>query len=242
MKHSRFKKNKSMRKNYVIFIVFFIIVLCTFKIFIGYSKKANPKIKNVVNMNIDKMINTMINEYSLKANYKNIKDVLIINKNINDEIVNIDYNLENLYDFLRKVTIDLKDNLANIENCNNNDFIDKYLEKKNKKYILYVPLGVASDNVLLSNLGPKIPIEIKFMGSIITGINTKVKDYGINNSLIEVYVTININILTLTPVDNSKNNYTYNILVASKIIEGHVPQIYGGVMENKSNLNVEKVW
>ena len=94
---------------------------------------------------------------------------------------------------------------------------------------------------MFSNLGPKIPVKIKFIGSILTGVKTKVTDYGINNSLIEVYTTISIQTLVITPVSKDRKTRNYEILVSSKIIEGKVPEIYGGVMEKSSNISKQNI-
>lgn len=241
MKHSKFKKKNKIRKSYVYIIVLFFIILITYKIYSSYGRSVNPKINKVIEVNIDEMINNIIVNYSLEENYDSIDNIIIINKNKKEEIIDIDFDLEKLYMLLKKVTYKLKNDLNNLENKNDNDFINNYLKKKKNKYILMVPIGIASNNIYLSNLGPKIPVEVKFIGNIITGVKTNVVDYGINNSLIELYVTVNINTLLLTPVNMNKKEYSYKILVDSKIIEGKVPEIYGKSLENSSPLNIEKM-
>ena len=237
-RHSKLKIRRSIKLSYVIWIVLFLVCINTTILLNSFNKKINPKLEQVVNMDVDKMIENIITEYSLKEDYDNIKNILIINKNSNGEIINIDYDLPSLYDFSAHITDQLKNDLDDLQvGKTNSDYYDEYLSSNNKdSFILMIPYGIASDNIFFSNLGPKIPVKVKFIGSILTGVKSKITDYGINNSLIEVFTTIDISTLVITPVSKKRENRSYEILVASKIIEGKVPEIYGGVLEQNSNL------
>lgn len=236
-KHSRLKNKRNIKITTIVWIVLFLIFLNTMFFFYTFSKSVNPKLEKMVNMNIDKMINNIITEYSLKEDYNTIKNILILNKNDKGEIINIDFDLASLYNFSSHITDKLKDDLYNLEvGKTNMDYYDEYLSNNKDYFVLMVPYGVASNNIYLSNLGPKIPVKVKFMGSIFTNVKTKVNSYGINNSLIEVYTTVNISTLVITPVASKRSNRDFEILVASKIVEGSVPDIYGGYMEKSSNL------
>ena len=226
-KHSKLKNKRSIKLSYIIWIVLFFIVMNTLYLLNNFNKKINPKLENVVNMDIDKKIENIITEYSLKEDYETIKDILIINKNKEDEIINIDYNLQALYNFSSHITDELKKDL--------------YEGKNKDSFNMWIPYGMTSDNIFFSNLGPKIPVKVKFIGSILTGVKSKIKAYGINNSLIEVYTKVDISTLVITPVSRKRVNRNYEILVASKIIEGKVPQIYGGIMEKESNIVGQKI-
>ena len=234
-RYSRLKNKRSIKLKYIILIVLFFIVFNTTILLNNFNKKVNPKLEKIVDMDINKMIENMITEYSLREDYKTIKNILIINKNKYGEIINIDYDLPSLYNFSSHITDELKEDLYNIEKCKTSS---EYLSSSNDdSFVLMVPYGVASNNIFFSNLGPKIPVKVKFIGSILTGVKSKVTSYGINNSLIEVFTTINISTLVITPVSKNKITRSYEVLVASKIIEGKVPEIYGGVIIG-SNMHI----
>lgn len=238
----KLKIRRSIKISYIFWIVLFLITLNVIFFLNIFNKKINPKLEKVVEMNIDKMINNIINEYSLKEDYETIKNILIINKNNKGEIIDIDFNLTSLYNFSSHITDELEKDLSNLEAGKTNmDYYDDYLSSNKDYFVLMVPYGILSKNIYYSNLGPKIPVKIKFIGNILTGVKTKVTDYGINNSLIEVFTTINISTLVITPVASNRNNRNFEILVASKIIEGTVPDIYGGYMEKNSNIITKKL-
>jgi sporulation protein YunB len=237
-KMKKLKIKRSIKINYVIWIVLFLIFINTLLLLNLFNKNVNPKLEKVVEMDIDKMINNIITEYSLKEDYDTIKNILIINKNNAGEIIDIDFDLSSLYNFSSHITDELKNDLSNLEvGKTSMDYYDENLSINKDYFVLMVPYGIASDNIYFSNLGPKIPVKVKFIGSILTGVKTKVTDYGINNSLIEVYTTIDISTLVITPVSSKRNSRNFEILVASKIIEGKIPEIYGGIMEKNSSIS-----
>ena len=241
-RYSRLKNKRSIKIKYIIWIVLFLIAINTIFLLKHFNKNVNPKIEQIVNMNIDKMVNNIITEYSLKEDYDTIKNILRINKNNEGVIIDIDFDLSSLYDFSSNITDKLKDDLYNLEvGKTNMNYYDEYLSNNKDYFVLMVPYGIITNNVYFTNLGPKIPVKIKFMGSILTGVKTKITEYGINNSLIEVYTTVDISTLVMTPVASKRNERKFEILVASRIIEGTIPDYYGGIIEKSSNITKTKI-
>ena len=105
------KNKRSIKIKHIIWIVLFLIFINTLILLNTFNKNVNPKLEKVVEMDIDKMINNIINEYSLKEDYDTIKNILIINKNKNNEIIDIDFNLASLYNFSGHITDELKNEL-----------------------------------------------------------------------------------------------------------------------------------
>ena len=97
-------------------------------------------------------------------------------------------------------------------------------------------MGVASDGVFLANLGPKIPVKINYMGYLATSVRIKLEDYGINSVLVSLYIDCSITNEFIVPTIQKEINHSYSILLASKIIQGTVPEYYGGSWETKSNI------
>lgn len=73
------------------------------------------------------------------------------------------------------------------------------------------------------------------MGSVLTNIKTKITDYGINNALVEIYVTVVLDTNLISPVVEKSNKINYDVLVASTVVNGRVPEVYGGLIQSKSN-------
>src|SRR5699024_2051633 len=109
---------------------------------------------------------------------------------------------------------------------------------ENSKYglVMKIPRFIASDYALMANMGPTIYLKINFTGSILTNIKSKITNYGMNNALVELYVTIKINEEIMAPVVNKTLNIEYDVLIASQVINGRIREYYGGLITGTSNI------
>lgn len=107
---------------------------------------------------------------------------------------------------------------------------DVEFEKANKDdedgIVYYVPLGQATNNALLGNLGPKIPIKFTPIGDVRSNVKTKIKDFGINNAYVQVYVHLTVNVQIIIPFATKVTTISENIPVGMFIMKGNVPQYY----------------
>ena len=99
-----------------------------------------------------------------------------------------------------------------------------------------MPVGVAFKNSLFSGIGPRIPIKVSFLENIDAYVDVVVENYGINNSLIKLYINIDIEEVLEMPVKNRYSNVKYKFLIASKIVNGEVPSILGSGINKSSNI------
>ena len=97
-----------------------------------------------------------------------------------------------------------------------------------------MPLGLVTDSPFLVNLGPKIPVTIRFIDSVFTNVRTRLTNYGINNAMIEVYLSISISYEVLLPVTKEEHQKNYELLIDSKLIQGQVPEWYNKAFESQS--------
>ncbi len=89
-----------------------------------------------------------------------------------------------------------------------------------------LPLGMLISRSLFTTLGPDIEIEVLPVTLYKTDIKTDLVDYGINNSLFEVYLNVIIELETIIPLKQSTVNYNSNILLSSVVVQGEVPYYY----------------
>ena len=57
-----------------------------------------------------------------------------------------------------------------------------------------------------------------------------------NNALLEVYITVEMQKLMITPLKKDNSKFHYNILVSSLVVNGSVPEFYGGTYESSSGI------
>ena len=87
-------------------------------------------------------------------------------------------------------------------------------------------MGSIFQSPLLNSKGPKIPVRMELVGSIITGINSKVVNYGINNSLIQTYVHVEIKERVILPITAKDISIKNDIPISYRIIKGQIPTYY----------------
>ena len=99
-----------------------------------------------------------------------------------------------------------------------------------------LPMGVLLSNALFSNSGPVIPIKFNFIGQVSTNLETKIKNYGINNAYIEVNIHIKLNEVITMPMQTRKINVETDVPIAMKIIQGNLPIYYQSDLRRDSSI------
>jgi len=230
------RKQKSTM-NKLMFIVFFCVFLCSGSLFSFYSSKVSPKAIILIDKKLDKIMYQFFSDLITNdvINKESVNDILEITKNNKDEIVSVKYDLEKTYKILTDVSVILKQGISNLENGKIDvKIFDKYLSNNQNGLVLNIPVFLGSSNIFLNNIGPRIPVLINFNETLLTNIRTKVTNYGFNNALLEVYITVEMQKLIITPLKKEGEKFYYEILVGALVVHGNVPEFYGGVYENSS--------
>lgn len=231
------KNNKY--KNTLIILMFFLIVISSIILVNIYGKKSSYNIELLINEKIDKVLYQFFNELVTNdiINKENVDDILIITKNSRGDILTVNYDLEKTYKILTDVTKTLSSSISDLEHGNIDiKLYDKYLDNGKNGLILYVPLFINSKNVFINNIGPRFPVLINFNENILSNIKTKVTNYGFNNALLEVYITVEMQKLIITPVKKEDSIFKYDILVSALVVNGSVPNFYGNTYESSSSI------
>lgn len=232
-----------MKKN--IFIATLLLcVIITIIVLKIISIRVSPILMNYAELETKKLSSIVINRAVNKqlANGMNIDEMFNIIKNDNGEIATIDFNPVIVNKVLNTTTNVVLINLKAIEE-GNIDFIElpdiliSNDKDKLKNGIIYeIPLGTITNSGFLSNLGPKIPIKLNIIGSVESNVKTNIKEYGINNALVEIYIRISVTEQINVPFISKRVTVTSDIPVALKVIQGSVPKYYGGTLSKQSNI------
>lgn len=240
-KHILFdKKRKPLKKSSKIILFIFLIILFIVLSFFYINKKTTPILMKYAEVEISKLSNLIITRTISKqmTGELNLDNLFIIDKGINGEINTIDFDPKLVNKVLANCTSAVQVNLQYVEQ-GRLDLVDipelltSDYQTKNG-IIYYIPSGVVFNNSVLSNLGPKIPVRLNPVGNIEGNIHTKITDYGINNALIEVFVTIKIDEQIILPFSSKIIKVETDIPVAIKIINGKVPESYFGMADKSS--------
>ena len=210
----------------LMFILMIVIVISLICIKI-INEKITPTImdysisemKRVVSVIINRSVNSDILDKS------SIDKLFVANRNTSGEVVTVTLDSVIVNRITDNISDACEDNLRLVEEGQ----FSKLKKKFNigEEYFL-VPSGIIFNNTFLSNIGPKIPISLKMVGNVTSGITTEVKEYGINNSLITISVEIMVEVMVILPFSSDYVSITNYVPIAIKLIQGKVPEFYGG--------------
>lgn len=116
------------------------------------------------------------------------------------------------------------------ENLNEPVEYDDSAENLPKKdpTVVEIPLGQATGNTVLANLGPKIPVNLGLVGSVRTDVVHVREDLGINGALITLYVMIEADVQIIIPFITDVKEVSTKILIDKRVVMGDVPEFFGG--------------
>lgn len=92
--------------------------------------------------------------------------------------------------------------------------------------VVEIPLGQATGNALLANLGPKIPVHFEIVGSLQSDVMHDIKEFGVNAALVEIYIPITVNMQIIIPFSTTTREVSTRVFIDSRVIMGEVPEFY----------------
>ena len=153
----RFKMRKNLKISRVILLVVTLVFFFTFIIFNMYSSSASNNLKKVafikLNEFMESFLSNNINFDLLKDDV--MKDIIVINKNKDGEILYVSYDMDQAYFALEVVTQELETAISELENGSSNVNSRNIVNGK-KGIALKMPFFINSKNMFISNLGPNI--------------------------------------------------------------------------------------
>lgn len=220
-------KIKLLLKNiYVLIFLFLIFFSLVFLIVL--NKRAMPIIINYANVQTKRIGIEILRNAGTKEVNELLKDknLFKIAKNNNGEIESIDFDTGIINESLLVVAKNVRKRLKEVEKGENlpEEVYMEVLDKDLKKGIIYeVPIGVVFGNSFLANVGPRIPVKIKYSGNVGLDVKTRVSQYGINSALIEVYIYVEVTQRTILPFSSKDIKLTSEIPIVMKVVKGSTP-------------------
>ena len=216
-------KRKVFKRRRLIFLIVFF--LCFSYLFYKISANISYYYLNYSVKEARQIIDVSLASAVSDEVLNDIKDIELykITKNSSGEIEMIDYDSFLVNQFLR----DISDNIANTL---------KEEETNTDRIAFYIPLGSITQNPLFNSRGPKIPVRMEVIGSVLSSIKTTVKEYGINNCLIEMVVEVEVTEKVILPVITDTVTITNEFPVSYKIIQGKIPTYYGDSINKSSSI------
>lgn len=193
-------------------------------------------LKQYINIEVERLANNIVNKSinEIMANNKYEK-FLVIDRENND-IEKISYNTSEINKLTNDVTNYIQKELLKLDDGYVDDFfISDRLKKgkfKNIKngIICDVSLGSIKKSSVFANVGPTIPIKLVFMSQVKTDVDVKVKEYGINNVMVEIYLIVKVREVVSMPITSDSREIVVREPISIDIVRGNIPNYYGGII------------
>lgn len=234
MKRIKLKKRKN-KYNKLICIIILIIISIIF-IFNYINKKIMPIFLEYAEFQASKIATYVISKAVDEEVSQNLdlEDLFISTTDSTGNIKSIDFNPITINKISNMIKANIFEYLEDLENGNIEKIKNTSLfsSRINEGIVFEIPTGVVFDNIILTNLGPKIPVKLNLVGDILTNISTKVTEYGINNAVIEVMVNVEVYEQVILPFTTKKITITTDIPIALKLIQGEIPSYLFNNLKN----------
>ena len=228
MKRVRLRR-KHNKWNVIIFIIIFILlsIIFVFKyinekimpVFLEYAEYQASKIATyVISIAVDEEVSQNLD----------IEDLFFTSKDTSGNITSIDFNPITINKISNMIKANIFEYLEDLENGNIEKIKNTALfsSRINEGIIFEIPSGVVFNNIILANIGPKVPVKLNLTGDILTNISTKVTDYGINNAVVEVIVNVEVYEQVILPFTTKRITINTDIPIAIKLIQGEIPSYF----------------
>ena len=233
MRRVRLHSKKKMNALTIILLLILLFIISLLLVFNYIGKSLSNKVEEYSMVEAKKIISNLINKSIEDDVVDNLRNDLFV-KNNNT----IDFDSYKINRLILLINKKLKDNLNKLEKGEleiDGITLLKDMSKIKKGVIYEVPSGVIFNNALLSNIGPKIPVKLHMLGDANVQIDTRIKDYGINNAIIELYVKVNVSEQMILPFSTRKVEVEEFFPIAIKLIEGSIPDYYSGSIPIHAN-------
>ncbi len=205
-------KRKVLKSILILILIFFLII----KFDRVYSETIVVHAKEKAKLEAELFVNEAIKKFVVPE-LKSEDLILLESENSRVSRISINTYLTN------QILVDITDNLYGyVNNIASNAQITDMKIPISKILIKYMDV----------NFGPYINYKIIPVGSYTCDINTEVKEYGINSSIITVNLLINIDFQIILPLKEEKITIVTKVPLVMEVIYGEVPNfIYGSFGE-----------
>lgn len=197
----------------------------------------NEIIKPYMNIEVERLTNNIIDKSIREGTELYTRKELNIEEYYGGEDKRIFYDVKKMNILKNDITELIQKKLMNIENGEIDEyFLPKRIKKSRFKNIrngIVCDVSIYSLNGLgvFANVGPTIPIKLVFSDQLNTDIDVKVKEYGINNVIVETYLVVTIKEQVIMPLSSKRKNIVIREPLTIDIIQGSIPNYYNGYLK-----------
>jgi len=197
--------------------------------------QLNQVLNHYIDSEVDRVTSIIIGNALKKVNQQDHYSFFYMHKNQNI-IENISYDTYQINLFQNELRNQIWEEFQNIERGDFHSYSLTMQDKLRKKYPYFsngylceVSMNSLRGSSLFGNVGPTIPIKLSFMGFVDSNIDVQIKEYGINNVIVEVDVIVTVSNMISMPISSRVHNVLVKQVLSMEVIPGEVPRYYTGI-------------
>ncbi|OMP67816.1 sporulation protein YunB [Domibacillus epiphyticus] len=224
-------KSKFSTRHRLLTAVFIFLAAILFILWL-INRNIQPVLLNFADAQTNKIASMVLQKAISKEITENldIQDIMITEQGEGTSTV---FNAEVINKVLAEVTDLAEENLNQAEEGNLRELedmlgvdIDTERSKQAEGISYTIPLGQITNNAILGNLGPRVPIRFHAIGDVTSNVKTKVEPFGINSAYVEVYIELEVNVQVIVPFAADTTVVRQTLPVAMGLVHGGVPEYY----------------
>lgn len=233
---------------YVVLLSFIFFIAFTVQGLFLINKGIEPTLLSIAEARTRQIASEAINDALSKKIVDNmeLKDLITIHEDTKGEAVGYSFNPQIYNRVVADTNIRVEQyleyieagDLEKLEPFKNDIHVDYKRTKEQKGIVYFIPLGMATDNALLANLGPRVPVRFEILGNVISDIETKIKETGINNTYLEIYINVRVATDVIVPFSDKGTEISHSIKIGDLFLQGKVPQYYNGSGESGGDVSL----
>lgn len=216
-----------MMKKWII-IVTCICIFLTVTLGIIYIQLI-PLLKDYGRMEIERF-NQLVISHCYMTDQKQYDDLVIIERNENNEIELIDFDMIKVNQLASQIVLDIEKTYAQIEDGSYQAKDESSYQKRVEEVSQTGIIASISLNTLFHLpsffLLPSIPVNYKHLSSVGSSIVKNIENYGVNHVMIELSIEIRMNIAMVYPFFEQYHTQVISIPILLEIFQGQVPLVY----------------
>ena len=187
-------------------------------------------LKPYMNSEVERLTNNIVNQ-AIRNKIKNANySFNKVNQNENSKLFSYDTIM--LTKIKDEITAYVQDSFIQLDNGKIDEYFisDRIKTGRFKKVkhgvICDLTLGSVRGSTLFANVGPAIPIKLSFLGQIQSDIDVDIKEYGINNVMVTIYLIINVKEQISMPFSSDKVDIKVREPIVIDLVQGNIPHYF----------------
>ncbi|HLQ70720.1 MAG TPA: sporulation protein YunB [Bacillota bacterium] len=229
------KRPPSIRYVFVLTTIIFIVVMIGSLWLI--DRGIRPALLDIAELKTTEFATRTINSAVKSTEEISFDDLVDMEMDSNGNVATLGWNSESVNRALRKATERAEYFLYGMNKGEQFDVDDPTLQPvefgdtvgdlaSNDPTVVEIPIGQATGNTVLANLGPKVPVHFEIVGSLQSDVVHEVKEFGVNAALIEIYIPVEVDMQIVVPFSTTTAEVSTRVFVDSRVIMGDVPEFY----------------